>query len=69
MNRINIGLYHLLVKCRSHAHLCLRFCFSIFRFLFFYASAWHRKLAQVLICIPYTPTPDYPLPPKPGFGV
>ena len=39
-------------------------CVSVFLFIvfcFFYASAWDRKLAKVLICIPYTPTPDYML--------
>ena len=33
--------------------------FLFFVFCFFYASAWHIKIAQVLICILYTPRPDY----------
>ena len=33
--------------------------FLCFVFCFFYASAWHRKLAQVLICILSTSRSDY----------
>ena len=38
---------------------CVNFCSSVFRFVFFNASAWHRKLVQVFNCILSTPRPDY----------
>ena len=50
--------------CDSRPGVTMRtfVCVSVFLFYvfcFFNASAWHRKVAQVFICILYTLRPDY----------
>ena len=39
----------------SHANLCLRFVFFVLCFMFFSASAWHRKPPQDYSSVVYTP--------------